>query len=74
MTAQRRTPLVLWPFAALWGLLSWVLSLAGRLLTAILALILIAVGVVLTMTIAGAPIGIPVIILGILLLIFAIFK
>jgi len=74
MAAQGKTPLVLRPFAAVWSILSWVLNIIGRLLTAILAFILMVLGVALTMTIAGAPLGIPFIILGLLLLIRIIFK
>jgi hypothetical protein len=74
MANQRKIPLVLWPLAAVWSFLSWVLNIIGRLLTAILAFILMVLGVALTMTIAGAPLGIPFIILGLLLLIRVIFK
>ncbi|MHC4666212.1 MAG: hypothetical protein ACYS9T_09700 [Planctomycetota bacterium] len=63
----------LWPFAAVWKLLAFVLALTGRVLLAILGLGLMAVGVVLTITVAGAPVGVPIGVLGLLLMIRSIF-
>jgi len=73
MAKERTTPWFLWPFVAVWDLLAVVLKITGRLLGIILALGLMIVGVALTMTIAGAPIGIPLAILGFLLMIRSIF-
>jgi len=63
----------LWPFAAVWHLLGLVLSIIGRIVGIILGLGLMAVGIAFTMTVAGAPLGIPVAILGFLLMIRSIF-
>jgi hypothetical protein len=72
-SARSNAPWFLWPFAALWDLLAFVLKLTGRLIAAILGLALMAVGVLLTTTVVGAPVGIPILILGFLLLIRSVF-
>jgi hypothetical protein len=70
---KRQTPWYLWPFTALWNLLTWILNLTGRLLAALLGLLLMVVGLILTVTLIGAPIGIPLGIIGLLLVIRSIF-
>lgn len=71
--SNKKTPWFLWPFAALWNLLSWILSLTGRLIAAVLGLLLMIIGVVLIITIVGAPLGIPLAIFGLLLMIRSIY-
>ncbi|MFN2194620.1 MAG: hypothetical protein ACK2UW_00680 [Anaerolineales bacterium] len=75
MSAQtnKKTPWYLWPFAALWNLLTWILSLTGRLIAALLGLVLMIIGAVLIVTLIGAPLGIPLAILGLLLMIRSIY-
>ena len=70
---QRRIPILLWPFYAVWRLLTFILGLTGRLICAVLGLAIMAAGVALTMTIAGAIVGIPLIVFGFLLLIRSLF-
>ena len=70
---QKTTPWFLWPFAALWSLLSFILKLTGRLLAAVLGLVLMIAGVLLTVVIVAAPVGIPLFILGLLLIVRSIF-
>jgi len=72
-TDNSTTAWLLWPFAAVWKLLATILVITGRVLGIILALGLMAVGVALTMTVAGAPVGIPAAILGLLLMIRSVF-
>ena len=62
-----------WPFVALWRLLTFILSLTGRLMAAVIGLTLMVVGFVLIITVIAAPLGIPLIIVGLLLVIRAIF-
>jgi uncharacterized Tic20 family protein len=69
----KETPWFLWPFVALWDLLAFILSLTGRLVAAVLGLVLMIVGLVLTVTLIAAPVGIPLIILGFLLMLRSIF-
>ena len=71
--ADRKVPLLLWPFYAIWRLLTFILKLVGRFLCAVIGLALIAVGVVVTFTLIGAPVGIPLAVFGFLLLIRAVF-
>lgn len=73
MSAKKTAPWFLRPFALVWDLLALVLNITGRILAAILGVGLMVVGIVLTMTVAGAPVGIPLAILGFLLMIRSIF-
>jgi len=66
-------PILLWPFYAIWCLLTFVLKVIGRLLCALLGIGLMIAGVAITLSIVGAPLGIPLASLGFLLLIRAIF-
>jgi hypothetical protein len=70
---RKRTPWLLWPFVALWNLITWILSLTGRLIAAVLGLVFTIVGAILTVTVIGAVIGIPLIVFGLMLMIRSIF-
>ena len=70
---DKRVPILLWPFHAVWRLLTLVLELVGRLLCGVLGLALMAAGVAVTITVLAAPVGIPIAALGFLLLVRAIF-
>ena len=71
--SDRNVPILLWPFYAIWRLLTFVLNLVGRLLCAVLGLALIAAGVAVTMTLVAAPIGIAIAAFGFLLIVRALF-
>ena len=73
MATKNTSSWIFWPFAAIWNLLALVLNITGRVLAAILGVGLMIVGIALTMTVAGAPVGIPFAILGFLLIIRSIF-
>jgi len=66
-------PWFLWPFAVLWRLVELVLTITGRILGIILSLGLMIVGVALIMMSTGAAIGIPIAVLGLLLMVRSIF-
>jgi hypothetical protein len=66
---KRRTPCLLWPFVAIWNLMVWIVSLTGRLIAILLGLVLIIAGVILTLTVVGAVIGIPLATFGVLLMV-----
>ena len=66
-------PILLWPFYAIWRLLTFVVELIGRLLCGILGIGLMIAGVTITLSIIGAPVGIPLASVGFLLLVRAIF-
>jgi membrane protein YqaA with SNARE-associated domain len=69
----RRVPWFLWPFYAVWRLLTFVLEAVGRVLCAVLGVALMAVGLVVSLTVVGAPLGVPLSIVGFLLLVRAFF-
>ena len=73
MVTKKTSPWFLWPFVAVWNLLALVLNITGRVLAGILGVGLMILGIALTMTVAGAPVGIPFAILGLLLIIRSIF-
>ncbi|HZW58655.1 MAG TPA: hypothetical protein VFE85_00055 [Woeseiaceae bacterium] len=66
-------PILLWPFALLWRLLGFVLHVTSRIVAALLGLVLMVAGVVLTMSVLGAPAGIALCAFGFLLLVRALF-
>jgi len=72
-STDTRVPVLLWPFYAIWRLLAIVLSVVGRLICSILGLGIMIAGVAITMSVVGAPIGIPLASLGFLLLLRAVF-
>ncbi len=65
----KKTRWYVWPFAAIWNLVAYIVSLTGRLIAVVLGLTLLIVGAVLTITIVGAIIGIPLLVLGLLLVV-----
>jgi hypothetical protein len=72
-STQSHVPVLLWPFYAIWRLLTFVLEFVGRVLCALLGLGLMVFGVAVTLSVVGAPLGIPLASFGLLLLIRAIF-
>lgn len=72
-SADTRVPVLLWPFYAIWRLLTFVLNVVGRLICSILGLGFMIAGIAITMSVVGAPIGIPLASLGFLLLLRAVF-
>lgn len=64
---------ITWPFVALWKLLAWILTFTGRLIGAILGIVLMIAGIVLTVTVVGAIVGIPLIIFGFMLMVRSLF-
>lgn len=73
MSDHRRVPWYLWPFYAVWRLVTFILAATGRLLCALLGVVLLIVGTTVALTLVGAPIGVPVALLGLLLLLRALF-
>ena len=75
MTTQNKQhiPWYLWPFAALWKLLSVIVELTGRFVAMVLGIVFIVVGVIVSLTIVGAIVGVPLAIIGLLLLLRGIF-
>ncbi len=71
--SAKATPLILWPFVALWRLVTFILELTGRFLAIVLGIVLVIVGIVASLTVVGAIIGIPMILLGFLLVLRGLF-
>ena len=71
--SDRGVPILLWPFYAIWRLLTFVVELIGRLLCGVLGIGLMVAGIAITITVLAAPIGIPLAVFGFLLLVRAIF-
>ncbi|TAH48661.1 MAG: hypothetical protein EYC68_20350 [Chloroflexota bacterium] len=69
----KTTPLLFEPFVWLWQLVTFVLGLTGRLLAVILGLALLIVGLLFTLTIIGAIVGIPILIVGFALIVRGLF-
>jgi hypothetical protein len=69
MVNLKKTPWYLWPFAAIWNLVAYIVMLTGRLLAVILGLVFIILGVILTVTVIGAIFGIPLGVIGVLMII-----
>jgi hypothetical protein len=70
---KHHVPWYLWPFVALWKLITIVVEMTGRLVALILGLVFVLVGVLISLTIVGAIVGIPLAIVGILLFLRGIF-
>jgi hypothetical protein len=74
MTAKKQTThWILWPFVAFWKLLAGIIGLTGRLVAATIGLVLMIVGIIVSLTIVGAIVGIPLIVFGFLLILRGLF-
>jgi hypothetical protein len=73
MTTKRNVPFLLWPFYAIWRLIALIIEITGRLVGAILGLVLMIAGVILTITVIGAIVGIPLIVFGFMLTLRSLF-
>lgn len=72
-STQSSVPILLWPFYAIWRLLTLILNVIGRLLCALLGIAIMICGIAITLSVVGAPLGIPLASLGFLLLVRALF-
>jgi len=68
-----RVPLLLWPFYALWKILTFILNVTGRILCALIGIGLMIAGTAITLSVVGAILGIPLAAFGFLLTIRALF-
>jgi hypothetical protein len=73
MSESKHVPILLWPFYAIWKLIEFIILFTGRVIAAVLGLVLMIVGIILTVTVVGAIVGIPLLIIGFLLTLKAIF-
>lgn len=70
---RRRTSILLLPFIIVWSVISFFLRLTGRVIGAVLGLVFMIAGIVLSVSMVAAPIGIPLAILGFLLMLRSLF-
>ena len=73
MKHNHHTPWFLWPFKALWMLLATIVEMVGRFVAIVLGLVLMLAGFLVSLTVIGAIIGIPLFIIGALLTLRGIF-
>ncbi|HAV75734.1 MAG TPA: hypothetical protein DCX53_00105 [Anaerolineae bacterium] len=74
MTTQKRhIPWYLWPFAAVWKLLAVIVEMTGRLLAMMIGILLMLIGFIVSLTVVGAIVGVPLGIIGFLLFLKGIF-
>lgn len=64
---------LLWPIVFLWQCLTFIVKAVGRLLCAVIGLAFLVCGVAISMSIVGLPLGVPISILGVLLMVRAVF-
>ncbi len=72
-TQPQPIPWYTWPFVMIWRLVTGALKFTGRLLGILLGLLLLIIGVALSFTVIGAIIGIPLTILGFMLIMRGLF-
>lgn len=72
-STQNNVPLLLWPFYAVWRLLTFVLNITGRVICLVLGIALMMAGVTITLTVVGATPGVALTALGLLLVVRALF-
>jgi hypothetical protein len=65
--SKSHTPWYLWPLVAIWRLLAIIVEMTGRFVAMVLGIILVIVGVIVSLTIVGAVVGIPLALIGLLL-------
>jgi hypothetical protein len=70
---KRKVPWYLWPFWAIWELVTWILKLTGRVVAIVLGLVLMIVGVLISLTVIGAIVGVPLLLFGLLLVFRGLF-
>ena len=66
-------PWILWPFYAIWKILTLILNITGRIICALIGIAMMVAGVAVSMSIVGAVIGIPLASFGFLLSVRALF-
>ena len=73
MADSNRSSWIMWPFDALWWLVTTILALTGRLIVVLLGTVLMMGGLLISMTIVGAVLGIPLLFFGVLVVLRGLF-
>jgi len=69
MATAQRMPILLWPLVGVWRLITFFANAIGILLTLLIGFVLMVVGLVLTWTVIFSIVGIPLFIIGVLLIV-----
>jgi hypothetical protein len=64
---------IFWPLEIIIDLVTSIIKLTGRLVAAIIGLVLLILGIIICMTVVGAIIGVPLVIFGFLLIVRGLF-
>jgi hypothetical protein len=64
---KKRVPWLLYPFWLVWRLVIWIIEGVGRLAGAIIGLVLMVVGVIVSLTVVGLIVGVPLFAFGLML-------
>ncbi|RCK76214.1 MAG: hypothetical protein ANABAC_0365 [Anaerolineae bacterium] len=70
---RKRIPWFLFPFWLIWKLVMGIVEFTGRILAIVLGFVLMVVGIIISATIVGLIIGLPMILIGVLLVLRGIF-
>jgi len=62
-----------WPIKALWTLIASIIGFTGRFLAVTIGLVLIVIGIVASLTVVGAIVGVPLALIGFLIVLRGIF-
>ncbi len=73
MSARNNVPILLWPFWAIWRLITLIFELTGRFVAILIGIVLMVVGVIISLTVVGAIVGIPLALFGFLLVMRGLF-
>ena len=73
VSEKKHVPWYLWPFWAIWRLVGLILQITGRVLAVVLGLVLMLAGALVSLTVIGAIIGVPLFIVGLLLVFRGLF-
>jgi len=69
MAVAQRTPILLWPLVGMWRIITFFANAVGILLTLLIGFTLMVAGLVLTWTVIFSILGIPLFIIGVLLVV-----
>ena len=64
---------IFWPVRLFWLLISTIVGLTGRLVAMVIGTVFIVVGIIVSLTVVGAIVGIPLALVGLLVLLRGIF-
>ena len=73
MSKSKSVSWIFWPLVAVWRLVTFILEMTSRLVAILLGVLLMAWGVLISLTVLGAVVGIPLALFGLLLVLRGLF-